>query len=261
MIGLKAAKRNGIKIIGAIVINDTKLKKDLLDKFDDDYFGSTPADDKKILNKVGKVNVGWNINYLKTLPKVGAIIDVGAADDFPSLHDSMPNTFSFLIDANEKYIEKYEEYLKTKQGDYYIGAVGEHEKTVQYTHYVDKPYLSTIESRQDSLDSRVELIDLQMKKLDQIVPFDKCENGVLLKIDIEGSEIPALKGASKLLEKTKVVICECSLDAEFPGGENFTEIFNILLQKGFKLKDIIRAPRLHHNTYPAQIIDAVFEKK
>jgi FkbM family methyltransferase len=238
--------------------NETAQKKYLLDHFDIEYFGPNHSEDKEILNRVGKVNVGWNLEYLKTLPAVGAIVDVGAADDFHTLHDSQPEAYSILIDANDKYITTYEKYLLNKQGEYRISAVSDVEKVVQYKHYIDQPYLSTVGERDDQPEGRVEVKELHSRRLDQLVPFDRLQHGVLLKIDIEGSEVPALMGANALLSLTKVVICECSLDANFPGGDNFTEIFILLTQKGFKVKDIIRVPRLHHNKFPAQIIDVVF---
>ena len=240
--------------------NETLQKKNLLDQFDIEYFGPDHSADKEMLNRVGKVNVGWNLDYLKSLPAVGAIVDVGAADDFHTLHDSQPEAYSILLDANDRYIATYEKYLLKKPGEYRISAVSDIEKIVQYKHYIDQPYLSTVGERDDQLNGRVEIKELQTKSLDQLVPFDRLQKGVLLKIDIEGSEVPALMGAEALLSLTKIVICECSLDVDFPGGDNFTKIFEILTQKGFKFQDIIRVPRLHHNRFPAQIIDAVFVK-
>jgi FkbM family methyltransferase len=240
--------------------NKTLQKKKLLDSFDFEYFGPHHSEDKEILNRVGKVNVGWNLEYLKTLPAVGAIVDVGAADDFHTLHDSQPEAYSILLDANEKYVATYEKYLSTKSGEYRISAVSDIEKIVHYKHYIDQPYLSTVSERKDQPEGRIEIKELYTKPLDQLVPFDRLQKGVLLKIDIEGSEVPALMGAKALLSLTKIVICECSLDADFPGGDNFTKIFKILTQQGFKLQDIIRVPRLNHNKFPAQIIDAVFVK-
>lgn len=240
--------------------NETLQKKNLLDHFDTEYFGPNHSEDKELLNRVGKVNVGWNLEYLKTLPAVGAIVDVGAADDFHTLHDSQPEAYSILLDANDRYIATYEKYLSKKPGEYRISAVSDIEKLVQYKHYIDQPYLSTVGERDDQPEGRVEVKELHTKSLDQLVPFERLQRGVLLKIDIEGSEVPALMGANALLSLTKIVICECSLDANFPGGDNFTKIFEILTQRGFKFQDIIRVPRLQHNKFPAQIIDAVFVK-
>ena len=259
-IGRTQESKNGINNKSNAMKNKTLQKKKLLDSFDFEYFGPHHSEDKEILNRVGKVNVGWNLEYLKTLPAVGAIVDVGAADDFHTLHDSQPEAYSILLDANEKYVATYEKYLSTKSGEYRISAVSDIEKIVHYKHYIDQPYLSTVSERKDQPEGRIEIKELYTKPLDQLVPFDRLQKGVLLKIDIEGSEVPALMGAEALLSLTKIVICECSLDADFPGGDNFTKIFKILTQQGFKLQDIIRVPRLNHNKFPAQIIDAVFVK-
>ena len=81
----------------------TLKKKKALDKFDTENFSKNRTEDSEILNQVGKINVGWNLNFLKTLPKPATIIDIGSADDFQVLHDAHPEAYSVLIDPNFMY--------------------------------------------------------------------------------------------------------------------------------------------------------------
>jgi len=53
----------------------------------------------------------------------------------------------------------------------------------------------------------------------------------LLKLDIQGGELPALKGATKVLEDTNAVICEVSTD-------DFDTIHGFLTSRGFLLYDL-----------------------
>ena len=93
----------------------TQKKKEALDKFDRDNFSDNRSADSEVLNQVGKINVGWNINYLRTLPKPSTIIDIGSADDFQVLHDAHPDAYSIFIDPNKKYEEIYKKYLLKKK--------------------------------------------------------------------------------------------------------------------------------------------------
>ena len=242
------------------MVSQTELKKRLLDQFDDEFFGPNPPQHNQTLNRVGKVNVGWNENFLKSLPAYDVLVDVGAADDFHTLHAARPEAYSVLIDANANYKADYEKFLETRHGEYHICAVGECEKIVQYTRYKTNPYYSTTQHRGHAPDGDVEHINVKVRKIDSLVPFDRIRSGALMKLDIEGSELEALNGSSRLLAKTNIVICEMSLDAGFPGGESFHSIYTKLVQAGFSLRDIIRVPRVEHNTFPAQVIDGVFTR-
>jgi FkbM family methyltransferase len=67
----------------------------------------------------------------------------------------------------------------------------------------------------------------------------RVEAGALLKLDLQGHEIPALRGATQLLEKVEVLITEASFypvnDYERPV---FAELFAFLVERGFELYDI-----------------------
>lgn len=238
----------------------THKKKIALDKFDQINFSENRTEDSEILNQVGKINVGWNLNFLKSLPKAETIIDVGAADDFNVLHESHQNAYSILIDANIMYENNYKEYLKNKNGEYHICGLSDQSYEDQYYYYPKKPYLSSLIKRSDVENLKCEERTINIKKLDDIINFKIVRRNVLLKIDAEGSEINILMGSSKLLNLCKTVICECSLDDNFPGGYTFSEINNILVDKGFRLKDIIRVPRKEYNKFPAEVLDMVFIK-
>ena len=113
----------------------TLKKKKALDKFDNDNFSENRNEESEILNQVGKINVGWNINYLKTLPKPKTIIDVGSADDFHVLHDAHPDAYSILIDPNYMYEKVYKKYLNKKSGEYHICGVGDKSSSEIYYYY------------------------------------------------------------------------------------------------------------------------------
>jgi len=235
-------------------------KKIALDKFDEENFSENRTEVSEILNQVGKINVGWNLSYLKTLPSIDTIIDVGSADDFSVLHNAFPEAYSILIDPNVMFEDTYKKYLKTRRGEYHLCALSDKSYLDKFFFYPDKPYLSTLIKRSDVGNLKYEEKEINVKKLDNLIDYDNIKKNVLLKIDAEGNEIKILKGSSKLLDICKIVICECSLDDNFPGGYTFSEIYNILNNKEFKLKDVIRVPRKEFNAFPAEVLDVVFVK-
>ena len=171
-----------------------------------------------------------------------------------------PNATSILIDANQNYSKIYQSFFKNRTGYYEIVAVGEKSEVKQYTLYHDAPYLSTIGKRSDYVSNNKSVYDVNVKKIDDIVDIKISKKGALLKLDIEGFELQALKGAKDVLNICNNVICEVSISDDFPGGNNFDKINELMLKNDFKIKDILRVPRVNHNSYPAQVLDVVYGK-
>lgn len=75
--------------------------------------------------------------------------------------------------------------------------------------------------------------------LDSVVK-EYCFNtkSCLLKIDVQGSELEVLKGATELLKNTQVIILECSLFKSFSGGPDVYEVIRYMQSLGFVLYDI-----------------------
>lgn len=237
----------------------SKLKKSILTSVDEKYFSISTSDDDKIVNTTGKLNVGWNKNYLKSLGDFDTIIDVGAADDFEIFSNAFPDSKMILIDANDIYEPSYKNYFLKNKGFYKICATGNESGHTKFFCNRENKYLSTIYDRNDLNEDMIDVKNVTVEKLDDLIG-DKYNN-ILLKLDIEGSEYQTLLGAKNTLCKTNVIICEISLDKNFPGGNNFYEINQYLSESNFFLQDILRVPRKFHNSYPAQVIDAVYARR
>ena len=80
---------------------------------------------------------------------------------------------------------------------------------------------------------------LQTKLDDKFSFLTRCD---LLKIDAEGSEVDVIKGAIKLINKTKPAIL-----VEFDGDKDKQEIFNLL--PNYKFKDVIDAYSANNVVY------------
>ena len=80
---------------------------------------------------------------------------------------------------------------------------------------------------------------------------------ILMKLDTQGSELDILKGATKVLEQTEVVIMEVSTISGNEGGPEFREVVNFMYDRGFVLYDTV--PSGERKELIAQM-DAVFIK-
>jgi FkbM family methyltransferase len=76
-------------------------------------------------------------------------------------------------------------------------------------------------------------IEILVKPLDDL--FDDLSNIELIKIDVEGMEYPALKGAEKVIEKFHPVICLEQDEVEFRSEYNETQSLDWLRSKGYRI--------------------------
>jgi FkbM family methyltransferase len=75
--------------------------------------------------------------------------------------------------------------------------------------------------------------EISIRMLDDFSTLLGGFSSILLKIDTQGHELDVLKGARSTLERTNVVLCECSLQSIYSGQATFTEITNFLSDLGY----------------------------
>jgi len=59
---------------------------------------------------------------------------------------------------------------------------------------------------------------------------------VLLKLDLQGYELEALKGATKTLQQCSHVLLETVFDKEYEGEPLFEELWSYLREQGFRFE-------------------------
>jgi FkbM family methyltransferase len=165
-----------------------------------------------------------------------------------------PGAVPLNIDANNLYEGSLQAIKGAVGGDFRISAITDHEGEVELTTSVH-PYWSSLRPENDSYWLRVNklfstkclvpatTLDTLRKQLALIPPY-------LIKLDIQGAEQAALRGATEVLKDTQVVICEVDMD-------DFHGINNILEQNNFALYDVTQVNRLDDGTlgwfYPVYI--------
>ena len=95
-----------------------------------------------------------------------------------------------------------------------------------------------------------------MSTLDSLLERHRWQPPFLLKIDTEGHEREVIKGATRMLEQTDVVIAEVSVSPRFEGSYTFAEFIALMDSRGFRLDDILDGQKTIRG--PTRYIDGMF---
>jgi FkbM family methyltransferase len=164
-------------------------------------------------------------------------------------------TKSVFANANfcliEPQLELEAEYLRpfaesTNKSIYFIAGAGSTEETKYLTIWDDKEGSSFLPEENDDLKSADKQRIINIVTIDGIIKSGKFETPELVKLDIQGFEIEALKGAESLFGKTEVFILEVSLFPFMKGMPVLSDIVNFMLQKDYVVYDFpgfLRRPK------------------
>ena len=177
------------------------------------------------------------------------ILDVGAYDGSFSerirTDGKFPNAKFICIEANT---EK-EAILKEKDLFYVISLVGEKDNEQADYYHVD-PTLSNVESGNSVFRENTIYFDSSKPEkrmsytIDSIMSIIGMENSSvqIMKLDIQGSELSAIRGARKLIERSKniLIITEISF-VPFNGRDSpsFFDIHYEMTSMGFQMLDLL----------------------
>jgi FkbM family methyltransferase len=78
-------------------------------------------------------------------------------------------------------------------------------------------------------------VEITVKNLDDFIADNNLNAPDVIKLDIQGFELEALKGASDILKKTKYVLTEVSFTEFYKGQAYFSDIVSYLNTYGFEL--------------------------
>lgn len=86
----------------------------------------------------------------------------------------------------------------------------------------------------------VERVDVEARSLDDVMASElDQEELLLLKMDLEGHELQALKGASRVLQSTQVVLAESALFGDPAPTNSPLQLATFLAEHGFTLYDVL----------------------
>lgn len=95
-----------------------------------------------------------------------------------------------------------------------------------------------------SISAETRTYAVQVRCLDSIVAEAWQERDIdLLKLDVQGYELPVLRGASRILQRSRFVIVEASLRTLYHGQAPFEEVLLRMYEAGFGVIDYVEGAR------------------
>jgi len=202
---------------------------------------------------MGTSEAGTFVATLRVLVNKGVrystVIDVGSADGHFFLHlyamGLFPGAVPLNIDANDLYEDSLRAIKAAVGGDFQIVAIADREGETELTTAAH-PYWSSLHPQNHSYWARINnlaatarsvpttTLDSLCKRLRAVPPY-------LVKLDVQGLEQAALRGATKVLKDTHVLICETDMD-------DFQGINRIMAENDFLLYDVTDMNRLADGT-------------
>lgn len=169
--------------------------------------------------------------------KYATVFDLGCADGhfFVQHHAFFSDSVPVNIDANALYEPSLKSIQDALGGHYRIAAVSDVAGAVELNTSIH-PYWSSLRGSGDPYWERLNRLTSGKQtvpaiRLDDLALELDLKPPYLLKLDIQGAEVQALRGAANVLKQTNIVICEADL-------ADFQAINAELLAAGFRLYDL-----------------------
>ena len=186
---------------------------------------------------------------LLRLKKIGfepeVIYDVGAhrGDWTEETSKVFPNAHCFLFEANSDLIDD----LRATKRRYFISALGSEDMNSK-PFYLPKEGITTgasfyLENTPHYDDGNLLTRSVSMARLDTLVRENAIPFPDLIKLDIQGAEIDAMKGAPACLSHCQALITEVSLVTYNRGAPLFSDLVSWVAQRGFFCIDVCELHR------------------
>jgi FkbM family methyltransferase len=205
-------------------------------------------------------NPGWKVANLR---KKGfapqTVFDVGAAFGTPALYKAFPNAVHVLVEPLSEYKPHLNKVLQEYKGHYC--ACGAGKSAAQLTINVDPTQImkSSFHERTELSTTNRNLTSRQVevRTLDSIKQELNLQGPFGLKINAGGFEYQVVEGAHEVLKEAQFVIAEISVAKRFKECTSFADFVQIMSDTGFRLCDILDAPRKHDEIV---LVNAVFRR-
>lgn len=177
--------------------------------------------------------------------RYATVIDLGCADGHFFVDHFLKGLFQEAvpvnIDANALYEKSLRQVKEALGGHYRIAAASDTAGEIELTTSIH-PYWSSLRPRDDLYWERINKLTSGIERvpalrLDDLVAELSLAPPFMLKLDVQGAEVQALRGARQMLTRTNVVICEADI-------ADFQAINDELASAGFALYDITGVNRL-----------------
>ena len=168
--------------------------------------------------------------------QLSTVIDIGASDGSWSalMMRRFPSCNYLLIEAQPVHEEKLRDFCTLHpNARYSLVAAGEGPGMINFDASQPCSGQASVEPyKQNNIVVAVAAVDDEVKKNHLSGPF-------LLKLDTHGFEVPILKGATKVLRETEVIVMECYNFRISRESLLFDEMCQYLRKYGFRCLDLV----------------------
>jgi FkbM family methyltransferase len=147
-----------------------------------------------------------------------------------------PGAKCILIEPNEDlepYLQKF--CNEFKDSKYFLSGLGAKKEVLTFTvsDYIGGS--TFMYNRDEELIRTNKQKDVQVISIDDLITSGEIEIPDIIKLDIQGFEIEALKGASKTFGKTELYLLETAMFKfdDSPGMPDFTDVFNFMAERNY----------------------------
>lgn len=181
------------------------------------------------------------------------VFDIGVAYGTPWLYSAFPRAQYFLIDPTRESLAFMTEWSKRLDAEVLNFALGDAEGT----HMVDvRPDIGGASLLKEVGPSRTaSRYPVRVSRFDSVI--GRFDLPALCKIDVQGYELPVLRGMGERLAEMDVIVLETSLIATVVDGAEIAEVVGMMAASGFALYDIVGVNRRPLDQALSQV-DAVF---
>lgn len=169
------------------------------------------------------------------------ILDVGANKSFWSRETAKvyPSASYYLIEPQEEMRSFLQGFCNEhEESKYFIAGAGKKNEVLDLNVY-DSLAGSTFMGDENSNTHVIGKRAVDVVSIDSLIETNQIPDTLeLVKLDIQGFELEALKGATKLFGKTEVFILETSMFEYYTGLPVFSEVVNFMLDRDYVVYDL-----------------------
>jgi len=192
----------------------------------------------------------------------GTVFDVGVANGTDWLYTAYPDAQYFLVEPVAEFVPAMEEIAKVLKAEIVLAAAGP-----EFSETVIKLYGQTFSSstiiktygKKQTVGDAAEARVIPVIPLDSLLENREVPGPYLLKLDIQGAELLAIRGATKILEDTELIVMETNL-FHFGGAPDLADVVAHMRTLGFAVYDILGGAYRGYDGALGQI-DLVFAKE
>lgn len=179
----------------------------------------------RLTKKILESTIKQNSNCIDVGCHKGEILDIILKQSPNGKHFGFEPIPSLFNELNSKYKGK---------ATILPYALSEENGTSTFNFVKNAPAYSGIKKRDYKVDPEIDVINVELKKLDDIIPDELKID--LIKIDVEGAEFNVLKGAKETIERCKpTIIFEFGKGASDYYGTDPGELFDYLTSAGLSV--------------------------